>query len=51
MKKADASKQASDIINREKVNYTAFQNWEAQQTLDAALDKYQYDENQPIVNK
>jgi hypothetical protein len=51
MKKADASRQASDIINREKIRYAAFENWNAQRELDAALDKYKYDgENPPIVN-
>jgi hypothetical protein len=52
MKKADASKQASDIINREKIKYAAFENWNAQRDMDAALDKYKYNgENPPIVDE
>ncbi|MDR0709322.1 MAG: LPP20 family lipoprotein [Spirochaetaceae bacterium] len=52
MKKADASKYASDIINKEKIRYAAFENWNAQRELDAALDKYKYDgENPPIVDE
>jgi hypothetical protein len=50
MKKADAAKQAGDIINKEKIKYAAFENWNAQRDLDAALDKYKYDgENPPVV--
>jgi hypothetical protein len=52
MKKADASKQAGDIINKEKIKYAAFENWNAQRDLDAALDKYKYDgENPPLVTE
>ena len=52
MRKADASKQASDIINKEKIKYAAFENWNAQRELDAALDKYEYDgDNPPIVTE
>jgi hypothetical protein len=52
MLKVDASRQASDIINREKIKYAAFENWNAQRELDAALDKYKYDgENPPIVDE
>jgi hypothetical protein len=52
LKKADAAKQASDIINKEKIKYAAFENWNAQRELDAALDKYKYDgDNPPIVTE
>jgi hypothetical protein len=50
MKKADAAKQVGDIINKEKIKYIAFENWNARRELEAALDKYRYDgDNPPIV--
>jgi hypothetical protein len=48
--KADAAKQASDVINKEKINYAKFQNWNAQRDLDAALAKeYKYDAAEAAV--
>ncbi|MDR2864956.1 MAG: LPP20 family lipoprotein [Spirochaetaceae bacterium] len=37
MKKSDADKDLSTVFDREKLNYAAFQNWNAQREMDAAF--------------
>jgi murein DD-endopeptidase MepM/ murein hydrolase activator NlpD len=50
LSKADAAKQASDVINKEKINYAKFQNWNAQRELEAALaSEYQYNATEAVV--
>jgi murein DD-endopeptidase MepM/ murein hydrolase activator NlpD len=50
LSKADAAKQASDVINKEKINYAKFQNWNAQRDLEAALaNEYKYNATEAAV--
>jgi murein DD-endopeptidase MepM/ murein hydrolase activator NlpD len=48
--KADAAKLAGEVINKEKINYAEFKNWEAQRELEANLDnEYEYNAEEAAV--
>jgi hypothetical protein len=50
LSKVDAAKQVSDVINKEKLNYAEYKNWNAQRELEANLDKeYSYNAQEVIV--
>ncbi|MDR2784929.1 MAG: LPP20 family lipoprotein [Treponema sp.] len=50
LSKSDAARQAAAFIDKEKLNYAKFQNWNAQRDLDAALaTEYKYDASEAAV--
>jgi hypothetical protein len=50
LSKSDAAKLASEVINKEKINYAEFKNWEAQRELEANLNKeYEYNAQEAVV--